>query len=195
MIKKYALLISIAILSITASYALPQHAPDEEVCDMHAFTQYNKHLAFHNFHDLSSQISKLPAIGKLNSEDTIIQFCDFQSTNCLKNYKILSQVHNSNQDVTIYILTNNQDKTIISETLAKNGFDKNYISMYLQNLENINSTYDNLTKELKIDHIPSVYIMKTNATKLDQIYFSEHEQVPEYIIERALNYLSTNKDN
>ncbi len=195
MIKKYTMLISIAILSITASYALPQHAPDEEVCDMHAFTQYNKHLAFHNLHDLSSQISKLPVIGKLNSEDTIIQFCDFQSTNCLKNYKILSEVHNSNKDITIYILTNSQDKTTISETLSKNGFDKSYISMYLRNLENINSAYNNLTKELKIDHIPSVYIMKTNATKLDQIYFSEHEQVPEYIIERALNYLSTNKDN
>lgn len=195
MIKKYIILISIAILSITASYALPQHAPDEEVCDMHAFTQYNKHLAFHNFHDLSSQISKLPAIGKLNSEDTIIQFCDFQSINCLKNYKILSEVHNSNKDIIIYILTNSQDKTIISETLSKNGFDKNYISMYLQNLENINSAYNNLTKELKIDHTPSVYIMKTNATKLDQIYFSEHEQVPKYIIDRALKYLTTNKDN
>ncbi|MEY8767135.1 hypothetical protein [Francisella philomiragia] len=195
MIKKIQIAITFSLaLGLAPSFAM-EHAPGEEVCDMHAFTQYNKHLAFHNFHDLSSQISKLPAIGKLNSEDTIIQFCDFQSTNCIKNYKILSEVHNSNQDVTIYILTNNQDKTIISETLAKNGFDKNYISMYLQNLENINSTYDNLTKELKIDHIPSVYIMKTNATKLDQIYFSEHKQVPEYIIERALNYLSTNKDN
>ncbi|AFJ43228.1 hypothetical protein [Francisella orientalis] len=162
---------------------------------MHAFTQYNKHLAFHNFHDLSSQISKLPVIGKLNSEDTIIQFCDFQSTNCLKNYKILSEVHNSNKDITIYILTNSQDKTTISETLSKNGFDKKYISTYLQNLENINSAYNNLAKELKIGHTPSVYIMKTNAIKLDQIHFSEHEQVPEYINERALNYLSTNKDN
>ncbi|MBK2005330.1 hypothetical protein IB675_08270 [Francisella orientalis] len=113
----------------------------------------------------------------------------------MKNYKILSEVHNSNKDITIYILTNSQDKTTISETLSKNGFDKKYISTYLQNLENINSAYNNLAKELKIGHTPSVYIMKTNAIKLDQIHFSEHEQVPEYIIERALNYLSTNKDN
>ncbi|WHN65019.1 thioredoxin domain-containing protein [Cysteiniphilum sp. QT6929] len=89
-------------------------------------------------------------------------------------------------------------------SLIKSGkvVDQNTLSDLMINL-NINETpylkkmvdqevKDNnaLAKAAGVTHSPSVYVYQHNATEVSQIYFSEYQNVPEYIIKRALNYLA-----
>ncbi|WP_440616185.1 hypothetical protein [Cysteiniphilum sp. 6C5] len=80
--------------------------------------------------------------------------------------------------------------------------DQNALSDLMINL-NINETpylKDMVDQEIKdnnalaktagVTHSPSVYVYQHNATEVSQVYFSEYQDVPEYIIKRALGYLA-----
>ncbi len=89
-------------------------------------------------------------------------------------------------------------------SLIKSGkvVDQNTLSDLMINL-NINETpylkemvdqeikaNNALAKSAAVTHSPSVYVYQHNATDVNQVYFSEYQNVPEYIIKRALNYLA-----
>lgn len=80
--------------------------------------------------------------------------------------------------------------------------DQNALSDLMINL-NINETpylkemvdqeiKDNnaLAKAAGVTHSPSVYVYQHKPTDISQVYFSEYQNVPEYIIKRALGYLA-----
>ncbi|AIT09633.1 hypothetical protein LO80_06430 [Candidatus Francisella endociliophora] len=227
MIKKTIISLGIAFSAITLNYALPQHAEGEQVCDMHAFTQYNKYLAFFNKHLILSENTSKINYGSNDAKYKILQFCDFESKSCLANYKTLQHVAKQHNDVSINLLYYSNDDHSISENVYKasltvylakgqtayrefiNKVSKAPIKTdselatllksfnisdedmkkYTPEVSNIVKHSKEMAKELKISHIPAVFIMPKKDISEKNIYYSEFEDVPQYIIERALNHL------
>ena len=200
MFKKISKIIGTICLSLPLIANAMDHNIHQngQVCDMHAFTQYNKYLAYNNIKLIESKIKPLVHLGNSNAPYKIIQFCNFKSNACIKNYKSLQEVYKHKKNVAIYTLylnKYNKDQNKIhtnSHLLSYAGFSNNFIKKYIQQEQDIYQISNKLVKILKIDHTPAVYIMTNSPTNVNDIYFSEHEDVPKYIINRALGYLQKN---
>ena len=99
MIRPSAMILSFALLYGTGfSHNLNMHKAGEEVCDMHAFSQYNKHLALNHYDELerTSEIAKHKP-----STIHVFQFCSPFVDDCAENDKSLA-ILDEYKDVVIH---------------------------------------------------------------------------------------------